>query len=589
MAILDKSYKMGWILTLAYLATYRPKLEKENLLDAYQGENYPKPQFACEGARLSYRTLDGTCNDLNNPMAGSINMFFGRNMPGKVVDDSTILDPHPRVVSQTLLKRENGKAIEATGLNLLVTSWIQFQTHDWVFHDMKGAPMRVPVPKDDPMYATAQEMLIPRSVSGRAQVTGGGNKKAAAYPNQSTAWWDLSQIYGTNAEANKKMRSGVDGKLKFNEQTGWLPFMENGQELAAFSENWWTGLAMWHNLWTREHNHVCDLIKKAHPNKSDQELHDLARLAVTNVNAKVHTIEWTEAVLNNKALHVGMHANWYGIGGSPFYQSIARHIPLLKRSSVFAGLTRGKQHNDGVAFSLTEEFASVYRMHSLIPDKIDFRTLDNPKDFKEVNIKETAFGKTQQILNQYKPRDLFYTFGRQSPTALVLKNFPEFLMNLVKPTGHEANVLIDVAVRDIIRERERGVPRYNEFRRQMKLKPIKTFDDLVTKDKAMAAQISKVYGGDVEKIDLLIGCLAEDDRPENFGFGETAFSIFIVMASRRLKTDRFLNEYFTPEVYTPEGFDYAVTTGMKDIIARQYPELKPKFQNLKNVFFEWSK
>ena len=44
-----------------------------------------------------------------------------------------------------------------------------------------------------------------------------------------------------------------------------------------------------------------------------------------------------------------------------------------------------------------------------------------------------------------------------------------------------------------------------------------------------------------------------EDRPEGFAFSDTAFRIFVLMASRRLNSDRFFTDSFTEEVYTAEG------------------------------------
>ena len=55
---------------------------------------------------------------------------------------------------------------------------------------------------------------------------------------------------------------------------------------------------------------------------------------------------------------------------------------------------------------------------------------------------------------------------------------------------------------------------------------------------------------DVEKLDLLVGTLAEEDRYDYFGFGNTPFYIFALMASRRLMTDPFLSDMFTSVVYS---------------------------------------
>lgn len=80
----------------------------------------------------------------------------------------------------------------------------------------------------------------------------------------------------------------------------------------------------------------------------------------------------------------------------------------------------------------------------------------------------------------------------------------------------------------------------------------------------MAEELREVYEGDVEKVDLLIGCLAEP-LPAGFGFSDTAFRVFILMASRRLKSDRFIAGEFKPEVYTREGIDWVSTTSRHDV------------------------
>ena len=66
-----------------------------------------------------------------------------------------------------------------------------------------------------------------------------------------------------------------------------------------------------------------------------------------------------------------------------------------------------------------------------------------------------------------------------------------------------------------------------------------------------------MYGGKIDDLDLIPGVMAED-LPEGFAFSDTAFRIFILMASRRLNSDRFFTDYFTDEVYTPEGMTWII-------------------------------
>ena len=70
--------------------------------------------------------------------------------------------------------------------------------------------------------------------------------------------------------------------------------------------------------------------------------------------------------------------------------------------------------------------------------------------------------------------DLLYSFGISHPGALRLHNFPRHLQHLKKDTGEH----FDLAAVDILRDRERGVPRYNQFRRLFHKKPVTTFEEL---------------------------------------------------------------------------------------------------------------
>ncbi|CAN0555694.1 unnamed protein product, partial [Ectocarpus sp. 12 AP-2014] len=46
-----------------------------------------------------------------------------------------------------------------------------------------------------------------------------------------------------------------------------------------------------------------------------EEIFRKARLGVSAIVAKVHTIDWTVELLKNPILRTAMRANWYGIIG----------------------------------------------------------------------------------------------------------------------------------------------------------------------------------------------------------------------------------------------------------------------------------
>ena len=146
--------------------------------------------------------------------------------------------------------------------------------------------------------------------------------------------------------------------------------------------------------------------------------------------------------------------------------------------------------------------------------------------------------------------------------------------------------LIDLAAIDVLRSRERGVPRYNEFRRLMHMAPVRSFDELGD-DPETVAQLREIYDDDLEDVDLMVGMLGEQ-LPRGFGFSDTAFRIFVLMASRRLKSDRFFGLDFNAKVYTPEGMAWIDGNDMSSVLVRHYPELAPAVRGVRNAFAPWS-
>ena len=83
----------------------------------------------------------------------------------------------------------------------------------------------------------------------------------------------------------------------------------------------------------------------------------------------------------------------------------------------------------------------------------------------------------------------------------------------------------------------------------------------------------------------MTGLFAEP-LPPGFGFSETAFRIFVLMASRRLKSDRFFTDDYKAELYTESGLNYLQAT-MLTVLKRHYPDLAPALQGVENAFKPW--
>jgi hypothetical protein len=562
--------------------------------------------------KVPHRTADGRCYYYNQKVfadkvrIGDNQQRFGRNVPAtSAVAKYDVMDPNPRVVSQKLLTRIGGKTREADIINVLAAAWLQAQNHDWFTHGKNAKPEQAAMLH---MEAVPGDREFPNGINVPAtQPDQSGldpHGYAKTFRNHVTHWWDASEIYGSDEATIQKVRTNPEthqlipgGKLAVHPDRH-LYYDAEGLPITGFNDNWWIGLDLIHTLFAMEHNYVCDQLKARYPKMTDEEIFQKARMIVAALIAKIHTVEWTPALLDNKVLHIGMYSNWYGLKSAVgvqnlFLRKILGDLNPRMRHAVSGLVGTGLLAPYNVPFTLTEEFVSVYRMHPLVPESITPVQPDGTPAADPVPVENAIFRKVPGLL-QGKDASLnwMYGFGTQHPGGLLLHNHPSFMQRLTaeRNTGAssapENSVRMDLAALDVLRDRERLVPRYNEFRRALRLKPIAKFEDL-TDDADDVAALKDVYGGDVEKLDLLVGTLAEKDRYAGFAFGNTPFYIFALMASRRLMADPFFSEYFTPDVYTPFGYDWVQKQTMVDVITRHFPELKPRFKGVTNAFKPW--
>jgi hypothetical protein len=233
---------------------------------------------------------------------------------------------------------------------------------------------------------------------------------------------------------------------------------------------------------------------------------------------------------------------------------------------------------------MTEEFVSVYRMHPLMPDQFTLYSAKDGSRFGEYQLPEVLGSRGRSVLDCYENRldDVYYSLGISHPGAITLQNYPRHLQDLDNGGDH-----LDLAVVEIVRDRERGVPRYNAFRRLLGKPPAVSFSD-ITSDRVLAERLEQVYG-QVDRIDTMVGLLAENP-PERFAFSETAFRIFILMASRRLKSDRFYTQpYWDERTYTKEGLEWIEENSMAKILRRHFRGLRSRIGKGDNAFRPWKR
>jgi Animal haem peroxidase len=550
-------YRRLPFLGLLRLNRFRDRMRAENLHDTETRPSLPLPPLPPPTPQQRHsRMADGTYNDLQKPRMGMLGARFGRNVPLDRVDLPTaqsLLTPNPREISNKLMKRDKFIAVEQ--LNLLAAAWIQFQVHDWFAHgtDKQLPPIEVPLPPGDTDWPV-NPMHINRTLHDDTRPPA-DTSPLPTYRNLETHWWDGSQLYGSTLERQRQVRSFTDGKLTLGAD-GLLPLDEHGVDLTGVNANWWVGLSLLHTLFTMEHNAICDRLKTDNPAWSDEELFQHARLVNAAVMAKIHTIEWTPRILLTETLKLGMNQNWTRVRQS-------------------------KQEHHAAPYSMTEEFVAVYRMHPLLPDDYQFHALDSGQLIQQQTLTEIAGRGARDVVEQIGLPNLFYSFGIMHPGAITLHNYPETLRKLER----NGEVKMDLAAIDILRDRERGVPRYNAFRRLMDMDAIEKFEDL-SANKEWCEEIRRVYNNDLEAVDLQVGMYAEPLIP-GFGFSETAFRVFLLMASRRLQSDRFFTTDYNEATYSKAGLQWIEETTMVTVLTRNIPALQPLLRNQENGFAPW--
>ena len=528
------------------------------------------------GQHLVARSVDGTYNDLDHPAMGRAGARFGRNIPLDQVLPVTpeqLMEPNPREVSRRLLTRD--PFLPATSVN--THRRVVAAVHDPRLVHARGG--RHLPPGRHPAAARRRLAREPDAdPADQARPDPARRRRGADHVGQRRHALVGRLVAVRHHDGGAaRVRAGEGGRLRLTDD-GQIPIPDDPALDPTMKPGWWTGMGMLLTLFAREHNAVCARLASEYPNWDDEELFQRARLVIAALLAKIHTVEWTPAVISHPTTVFALRANWFGVAG----ERIARAFGRISGSEVISGIPGAATEHYGVPFSLTEEFTSVYRMHPLLPDDFDLRTAADDSPLAQLDFRALAGPHSKEISATYALGDLFYSFGTTHPGAIVLRNYPKFLQEYERPDGKK----IDVASTDLVRIRELGVPRYCEFRRQMHLKAPASFAEL-TDDAGLAQEMADLYG-DIEKVDLMVGLFAEK-RPTGFAFSDTAFRIFILMASRRLNSDRFFTKDFRPEVYSPTGLNWIRDNDMRTVLLRHFPELRPALRGSDNAFAPWKR
>lgn len=555
---------------LIKLVVHRKLMEKYNLYRAPVKPTPPGYKDPTEPPRR--RPDDGFGTDIKNPTTAMEGAPIGRNMPAL---PKHLRDPHGKpevqLVAQRLLAREDFAPAGAQ-LNVLAASWIQAMVHDWIGHfDGKNS-----ITLDSNTTASGAKLCPFAKSPFKFKET--KERPDGSFESERTNWWDGSFVYGNNKDQLKDAKR-PGGKMAVGDSPFTLAERRDGTYIAGDNKNSWVGVALLQDIFIREHNWLAEKIKEENPKWTDDEIFDKARIVISAMVAKIHTNDWTCELLKTRLLRIGLQTNWDGLLKSWFGLPIPGVIAKM-------GENAGKvANNQGTPFCLTEEFAAVYRLHSLSPPGLILG--DDKKEFVRLENLVGDQGRKEMKKKADRPEKMMKSVLFWPCGSLTAHNYPNAYRNL-SPTDEEGRDLdecdnIDLAALDLYRDRERGILKFNEFRRQLHLKPYKTWMELTGYDEVQAKKLELIYGpgeAGIERLDLLVGDMYEAKVQPEFALSETSFLIFLLMASRRLDADPFLNEYYTEEYYSKFGLAHVKkTVGLIDLFERHYPELAQDFKD----------
>jgi peroxidase len=316
--------------------------------------------------------------------------------------------------------------------------------------------------------------------------------------NGVTSYLDLSQIYASDFEQMKKVRSFNGGRLKVDIKN-ILP-MENGKYFSGDHRAMQTPfLAIIHSLFVRNHNNIADKLGALNRHWSEERLFQEARKINVAIYQKIIYEEWLE-------LFVG-----------------SENADQLK-------LTEYDINAD--ATTLNEFSTAAFRIfHAFLPSMLEIRN----ENTTEMSLNLSDLLKKSELLNYYE--NILRGMTHQKMNLVGYSN--EVLNRMFK---NQNKIGIDLLSMDIMRGRDHGIPAYHKFLKMCNVTAnnIKVFNDLAPMiSKKSIIQLRQTYKT-VYDIDLIVGGALENLELSSKGgvFGPT-FECIIREQFNRWKSGDF--------------------------------------------------
>jgi peroxidase len=520
-----------------------------------------------------YRNINGTCNNINNPLWGSILQPFrrfttaiysdGYNQPRGGRANSNL--PNARLVSSTI---HSDLILPDPSITNMVPQVGQFLDHDMTLtpesdmHCCDGSNdidcWSIQVFANDSFYSQVNRpqtcLAFTRSTPYCFPTQSGIREQM----NVLTAYVDASQVYGSDAERSHQLRRYSKGQMRVNcDNPNLLPTVKQvaadlGEEIAFMGDflagdervNEMPALATLHTLMIREHNRIANDILTLRPSWTDEQIYQETRRLVI--------AQW-QNIIYGEYLPVILGAT-----------SMAKYGLALP-----ANYAQYTTYNANVDATILHSFATAaYRFgHTLINGLI--RLVKGLSVVGSYQVRNNFFVSTQ--ITQQTPNGVGYdlilgglmTQNSQTYDAHITDDLRNFVLRNASSTDNFGS---DLIARNLQRGRDHGIQGYGEFRKLCGLKALTTWDarpaevipDVWTK-------LSSLYTYPRD-IDLFTGGLAEYPVPGGVS-GATFNCLKGLQFSYAKDGDRF---FFThsaqPRPFTPAQLTIIRSRTLGDII-----------------------
>ncbi|WP_460518707.1 peroxidase family protein [Flindersiella endophytica] len=604
----------------------------------------PGQQEAQIGAlAIQVQSLDGSGNNAANPSWGQGGTQYARVAAANYADgrSAPVGGPNTRYISNRVFNDQAQNLFSEHNVTQWGFVWGQFLDHTFGLRlgaepfDPQGETANIPFNRSDPLEDFTNDLgVIPFQRSAAAPGTGVNNARQQI--NTVSSYIDAAVVYGGSTSRLEWLREGsVDGNIANNSARLLLsnqylprrdargnasaaPFMETPGRLAATpgraavggdvraNEN--IGLLATQTLFAREHNRIVGLLPSS---LSEEEKFQIARRVVIAEEQAVTYQEFlpmmgirlpsyngynpnTNSTLTNEFATVGYRAHSQIHGEFEVEADVARYSQ--------ATLNRIEAQGAEVEVDGDEvEFA--------IPLNVAFGNPDLLTDLQLGPMLEGIGGESQ-----YNNDEMIDNQLRSILFQIPVSGNPECLDGPTLPQCFR--VVNDLGAIDTERDRDHGMPTYNQLRQAYGLAPRTSFTQITgessdqfpagtgvdnrnslafaqvrdfngdvipagdadaldaegnfsTRGAPLAARLRAIYNGNVNSVDAFVGMLAE---PHQAGseFGELQRAIWTREFQRLRDGDRFFYAGNTANadlttIRNTYGIDYLRNLG--DIVA----------------------